>query len=89
MPSLAESGLPGYEFDSWFGLLGPAATPVAAANRINDAMGRLLLDPIILERLDKQGIEPRAISNAEFAKLLAVDYQRMAQVVKTSGAKVE
>jgi tripartite-type tricarboxylate transporter receptor subunit TctC len=89
LPSLAESGLPGYEFDSWFGLLGPAATPVAAANRINDAMGRLLLDPIILERLDKQGIEPRAISIAEFAKLLAVDYQRMAQVVKTSGAKVE
>jgi tripartite-type tricarboxylate transporter receptor subunit TctC len=52
-------------------------------------VGRLLNDPIILERLDKQGIEPRAISNADFAKLLSVDYQRMAQVVKTSGAKVE
>ena len=89
LPSIAESGLPGYEFDSWFGLLGPAATPISAANRINDAVGRLLNDPIILERLDKQGIEPRAISNADFAKLLSVDYQRMAQVVKTSGAKVE
>ena len=52
-------------------------------------MAKLLKDPAILERLDKQGIEPRAISNADFARLLASDYQRMAQVVKTSGAKLE
>ncbi len=89
LPTIAESGLPGYEFDSWFGLLGPAATPAAAAHRINDAVAKLLKDPAILERLDKQGIEPRAISNADFARLLASDYQRMAQVVKTSGAKLE
>jgi tripartite-type tricarboxylate transporter receptor subunit TctC len=89
LPTIAESGLPGYEFDSWFGLLGPAATPPAASGRINDAVGRLLKDPVILERLDKQGIEPRAISNADFAKLLAADYLRMAQVVRTSGAKLE
>ncbi|NBQ85941.1 MAG: tripartite tricarboxylate transporter substrate binding protein [Betaproteobacteria bacterium] len=89
LPTIAESGLPGYEFDSWFGLLGPAATPAAAASRINDAVAKLLKDPAILERLDKQGIEPRAISNGDFAKLLAADYQRMAQVVKTSGAKLE
>ena len=89
LPTIAESGLPGYEFDSWFGLLGPAATPPAAANRINDAVARLLKDPVILERLDKQGIEPRALSNADFSKLLAADFQRMAQVVKASGAKLD
>jgi tripartite-type tricarboxylate transporter receptor subunit TctC len=49
----------------------------------------LLQDPVILERLDKQGIVPLAMSNADFAKLLAVDYERMAKVVKISGAKVE
>ena len=89
VPTIAESGLPGYEFDSWFGLLGPAATPPAEANRINLAVGKLLKDPAILERLDKQGIEPRAMSNTEFARLLATDYERMAKVVKASGAKIE
>ncbi|MBA4330238.1 MAG: receptor [Polaromonas sp.] len=89
LPTIAESGLPGYAFDSWFGLLGPAATPPAEASRINTAMARLLKDPVILERLDKQGIEPKAMSNADFGKLLAVDYKRMADVVKASGAKIE
>lgn len=89
LPTIAESGLPGYAFDSWFGLLGPAATPVAEATRINGAMAKLLKDPVVLERLDKQGIEPKAMSNADFGKLLALDYKRMAEVVKASGAKIE
>ena len=89
VPTIAESGLPGYQFDSWFGLLGPAGTPQAEINRVNAAMATLLKDPVILARLDKQGIEPLAMSNADFAKLLAIDYERMAKVVKTSGAKVE
>lgn len=89
IPTIAESGLPGYEFDSWFGLLGPAGVPAAEVNRINAAMGKLLKDPVILERLDKQGIEPRAMSNTEFARLLAADYERMARVVKASGAKLD
>ncbi|MDB5891671.1 MAG: tripartite tricarboxylate transporter substrate binding protein [Polaromonas sp.] len=89
VPTIAESGLPGYQFDSWFGLLGPASTPVAETNRVNEAMAKLLKDPVILERLDKQGIEPMALGNADFSKLLAADYKRMAEVVKASGAKVE
>ncbi len=89
VPTIAESGLPGYQFDSWFGLLGPAATPAAEVNRVNAAMAKVLKDPVVLERLDKQGIEPLAMNNADFAKLLAVDYKRMAEVVKASGAKVE
>lgn len=89
LPTIAESGLPGYQFDSWFGLLGPAGVPVAEADRINAAIGQLLRDPVILERLDRQGVEPRAMTNAEFAKLLAADAQRMAAVVKTSGARID
>ena len=76
LPTLAESGVPGYQFDSWFGLLGPAAVPASEANRINAAISKLLKDPVILERLDKQGIEPRDMSNADFGKLLAADYVR-------------
>ena len=89
VPTIAESGLPGYQFDSWFGLLGPVGMPALEVNRINAAIATLLKDPVILARLDKQGIEPQAMSNIDFAKLLATDYERMAKVVKASGAKVE
>jgi tripartite-type tricarboxylate transporter receptor subunit TctC len=89
LPTIAESGLPGYQFDSWFGLLGPAGVPAAEADRVNAAVGQLLRDPVILERLDRQGVEPRAMTNSDFAKLLAADSQRMAAVVKTSGARID
>src|SRR5919108_3213336 len=61
LPTIAES-LPGYAFDSWLGLLAPAGTPKAAVEQINGAMAKLLKDPVILERLDKQGVIPRALS---------------------------
>jgi len=89
LPPLADSGLPGYQFDSWFGFVGPAGTPAAQADRINAAVGKLLKDPAILERLDKQGIEPQAMGNADFGKLLAADYVRMAAVVKAAGTKLD
>ena len=58
LPTIAEAGVPGYEFDSWLGLLGPAGIPVSTVERINSAVGTLLKDPVILDRLAKQGIEP-------------------------------
>ena len=87
--AIAESGLPGYEFDSWFGLLGPAGVPRAEVERVNAAVGQLLKSPAVLERLDKQGIDPQALSPDEFARLLRGDFERMAKVVKISGAKAE
>ncbi|HXM81900.1 MAG TPA: tripartite tricarboxylate transporter substrate binding protein [Burkholderiales bacterium] len=89
LPTLAGSGVPGYEFDSWLGLLGPAAMPRATVDSINAAMGTLLKDPLILERLAKQGIEPRALSPEAFNALLREDYVKMARVVKISGARID
>src|SRR5215467_10901969 len=56
-PPLAGS-VPGYEFDSWFGLLAPARTPRTAIDRINAEAAKLLRDPAILKRLASQGVEP-------------------------------
>ncbi len=88
LPPIAE-GVPGYEFDSWLGLLGPAGIPRATVDQLNLAMAALLRDPVILERLAKQGIEPQALSPEAFDALLRADFDKMAQVVKASGARVE
>ena len=89
LPTLAESGAAGYEFDSWLGLLGPAGMPKAVVDPLNAAMATLLKDPRILERLARQGIEPRALSPDEFNALLREDFVKMARVVKISGARID
>lgn len=88
LPTIAES-VPGYEFDSWLGLLGPAGIPKATVDRINLAVASLLRDPVILDRLAKQGIEPQALSPEAFDALLSADFEKMARIVKASGARVE
>src|SRR5436190_23130807 len=77
--------LPGYAFESWFGLLAPARTPRPVIERINAEVAKLLKDPTILSRLNAQGVEPRPLAPDAFAKLLAEDYETMQKVVKTVG----
>jgi tripartite-type tricarboxylate transporter receptor subunit TctC len=89
LPTVDESGVRGYEFDSWMGLLGPAGMPKQTADAINAAMGKLLKDPVILGRLDKQGVVPEHMSAAAFGELLKKDYEKMARVVKLSGARID
>ena len=86
--TIAES-LPGYAFDSWMGLLGPAGMPKATVAELNAAVAKLLKDPVILERLEKQGVVPQAMSAEAFGALLREDYVKMGRVVKAAGAKIE
>lgn len=89
LPTIAESGLAGYEFDSWIGLLGPAGMPRATVEQMNAAVGRLLKDPVILDRLAKQGVETRALTPEAFGKLLQQDFSRMERIVKAAGARID
>jgi len=84
VPPIAES-VPGYEFDSWFGLLAPAKTPRPVIARINTAVAKLLRDPAILGRLANQGVEPRLLSPEAFDRLIREDYENMGKVVKAAG----
>jgi len=88
LPTVAES-LPGYQFDSWVAILAPATTPRSFVDQVNAAMAGLLKDPVILGRLDKQGVVPQAMSPDELNALLRADFQKMARVVKASGAKID
>jgi tripartite-type tricarboxylate transporter receptor subunit TctC len=89
LPTIDESGVPGYAFDSWMGILGPAGIPRSTVDAINAAVGKLLKDPVILERLDKQGVIPEAMTPDAFADLLRKDFDKMARVVKISGARID
>jgi len=89
LPTVAESGLPGYEFDSWIGVLGPAGLPKATVEQLGAAMAAVMKDPSVLDRLNKQGVEPRYLGPEAFGLLLRDNYARMAQVVKASGARID
>jgi tripartite-type tricarboxylate transporter receptor subunit TctC len=84
VPPVTES-VPGYEFDSWFGLLAPAKTPKAVIARINAAVAKLLREPVILARLASQGVEPRPLSPEAFDRLIREDYENMGKVVNAAG----
>ena len=81
--------LEGYEFQSWFAFLGPAGVPKAIADRLNAAVLQLIKQPEIAERIAKQGADPLVMSPEQLGVYLKADFDRMANVVKAAGAKVE
>ena len=92
VPTIAEAGGPtlkGYEASSWFGLLAPAGTPMDVVNRVQQETAKALQSPALKERLEAQGAVPSGNTSAEFAKFIADETRKWAQVVKVSGAKVD
>jgi tripartite-type tricarboxylate transporter receptor subunit TctC len=92
VPTVAEAGgllLKNFEASSWFGLLAPAGTPTDVINRIQQETAKALGTPAIKDRLLSQGAIPSGNTPAEFAKLIAAETAKWAQVVKASGAKVD
>jgi len=89
LPTVAEAGVPGYRFDSWIGLLAPAALPKAELEKINAAVQQVLATPAVQERLTRLGIEYAPMPAAGFQKLLADDWDAGAALVKASGARIE
>jgi tripartite-type tricarboxylate transporter receptor subunit TctC len=89
IPTLAESGVPGYEVDSWFGILAPAGTPKEIVNQLNAEVVRILKIPQVRERLLEQGAEPVGDTPEHFAEHIRKETVKWARVVKASGAKAD
>ena len=89
LPTAAEAGVPGYKFDSWIGLLAPAATPRAEVERLNAALQKVLADPAVQQRFTNLGVETAPMTSDEFQKLLRADWDTAGAIVRASGAKVE
>ncbi len=86
VPTVAESGFPGFEAASWFGVFAPKGTPDAVVNELNRATNEFLKDPKVEARLVQEGADPVAISPREFAQFVAAETDKWRVVVKESGA---
>ena len=89
VPTIAESGLPGYEFTSWYGVLAPRETPVERVVALNGHFRNSLRSPEMAERFAREGTEIIASTPEEFGKHLRVELAKWARVVKESGLKAE
>jgi len=86
LPTLHESGVPGFHVSSWYGLLGTAGTPSAVIRKINAAVKRISEMPDVRERLLKDGAEVVGSTPEEFAATIREDTQTWMRVVKATGA---
>lgn len=89
LPTIAESGLPGYEASSWFGMHAPAKTSKDIVNKLYQTVARSLRTPEMIERLTSQGADPVGNTPEQFTEFVRDEIAKWAKVVKASGAKVE
>ena len=88
-PTVAEAGVTGYEFVTWFGLLAPGRTPPAVVARLNAAAARTLNAPEVRAQLEGQGYEIGGGSAQSFADYIRAEYAKLEAVVKASGARLD
>ena len=86
LPTIAESGVAGYEATAWNGLLAPAGTPAAIVEQLNKAVNELLARPDVAQRLAADGADPGTGSVADFDRFIRAELDKWASAVKSSGA---
>ncbi len=89
LPTIAESGLPGYSAITWYGLLAPKGTPREIVMRLNREINELLRLPAVREQMLAQGFEPSGNSPGEFAAFISSEIVKWGRVVKASGITPE
>lgn len=89
VPTVAESGFPGYEVDNMYAVVAPRGTPRATVDRISREIARIVQAPDVKERLTGQGFDPVGMTPAAFEKYLRTEFGKWAKVVKQSGARVD
>ena len=89
VPTIEESGYPGFDAVTWFGLLAPAGTPAAVVERINTEVNKILVLPEVKEKIAAEGGGPIGGTPQEFARLLTTETPKWARLVKESGAKID
>jgi len=89
VPTVAESGLPGYEASVWYGVAAPARTPTEIVSRLNAAIAQILAERTHRDKIVTSDFEPTTSTPAEFAKFIHSEHAKWAKVVKASGARAD
>jgi tripartite-type tricarboxylate transporter receptor subunit TctC len=89
VPTVSESGVPGYESITWFGLLAPAKTPKAIVARLNELLVKVVRAPELKAQFEIQGYDPVGSSATEFSTFIRAESEKYSRVVRLSGAKVD
>jgi len=89
LPTIAESGIPGFEVNQWSGLLAPAGTPAAIVARLHEHVIAALKEPDVRTNLTAQGFEPVGSTPSEFAAYIDSEIAKWTRVIKSAGIKAE
>ena len=89
VPTVAEAGVPGFEFDTWYGLFAPSATPRAITGKISADVGRVLNMAEVRSQLSSRGAVPRPSTPEEFDGFVKAEIEKMAGIVKAAGLKAD
>jgi len=89
LPTISEAGLPGYESGASYGLVTPARTPAVVVRKLNADVAKILSEPDVRSRLASQGMDIAAGTPQDFARSMKAEIAKWAQVIKTSGARVD
>jgi tripartite-type tricarboxylate transporter receptor subunit TctC len=88
LPTVAEAGIPGFEYDQWYGLLAAAKTPRPIVNQVNKEVVRILNLPDIKDRMLTQGATPTPTSPEEFDAYIRSEVKRFAKILIAAGARI-
>lgn len=89
VPTMAESGFPGFEATTWYGLAGPAKLPVAMARRMNEDINKVMLMPDVMEKLAASGAQDGGGSAEKFGEFMQAEQIKWAKIIKDGGVKGE
>ena len=89
LPTVAEAGVPGYEFTGWWGVVVPARTPHAVISKLNGELVKILAQPDVRERLVREGADPASTTPEAFTAYMRSEVAKWSKVIKTANIKAE
>ena len=88
-PTIAETAVPGYDWDQWYGMFAPARTPRAIVQQVSTEMARVLAMPEVKDRLAIRGSVPKPSTPEEFTRFVRAETEKVTRVVRDAGIKLE
>jgi tripartite-type tricarboxylate transporter receptor subunit TctC len=89
VPTIAESGVPGYDVTGWFGILAPRKTPQSVLGRLTEQVRKAVVDLRFRDRMTRVGLDVVGSTSEEMLATMRADTDKWAEVIRTTGAKIQ